>query len=391
MKENMLKNEQLLSKYASLDNDSIRLKPLNDDDIRPNYFRDIDRIIYSLSYSRYVDKTQVFSNIENDHISRRIIHVQLVSKIARTIGRALNLNEDLIEAIALGHDIGHVPFGHVGEKILNKISIKHGEGPFMHNVQSVRTMMYIDRNGKGNDLTIQVLDGILCHNGKFEQKKFQPISKTPQQFLNDYHSCLKDSHYLKRLVPMTLEGCVVRISDIIGYIGRDIEDAMRLGVITKSDLPKEIVAVLGDTNKKIVNTIILDIINNSYDKPYIELSATIFEAIIKLKKFNYAKIYSKANSKEDLDHFEKMFNSLFEAYLDDLKGNKNKTSIRKMFLDDMCDEYLENTTAERKVIDYIAGMTDDFFCLEYQSLYADLRQSKEKRLSKERINDTISL
>lgn len=393
MKDNMLKNEQLLSKYACLDKDSIRLKELKDNDIRPNYFRDIDRIIYSLSYSRYVDKTQVFSNIENDHISRRIIHVQLVSKIARTIGRALNLNEDLIEAIALGHDIGHVPFGHAGEKILNKISMKHGEGPFMHNAQSVRVMMELDRGGEGNNLTVQVLDGILCHNGEFEQKKYEPISKTPQHFLNDYHNCFKDSEYLKQLIPMTLEGCVVRISDIIGYIGRDVEDAIRLGVIDKFDLPKKVLNTLGDSNGKIVNTIILDVINNSYNKPYIELSEDIFQAIVTLKKFNYEKIYSKANTEEDLKKFEEMFNLLFETYLADLKKGENKTSIRRMFLNEMNGTYLEKTTDERKVIDYIAGMTDDFFCLEYQSLSNDsyLRQSKEKRLSKERINDTINL
>ena len=162
IKENMLKNELLLNKYASRNKDAIRLNKIIED-IRPSYYRDIDRIIHSLSYTRYSDKTQVFSNIENDNITKRIIHVQLVSKIARTIGRALNLNEDLIEAISLGHDIGHVPFGHVGEKILNDISLENNEGIFMHNIQSARTLMYIENNGKGSNLTIQVLDGILLN------------------------------------------------------------------------------------------------------------------------------------------------------------------------------------------------------------------------------------
>ena len=170
IKNNMLKYEKNLNKYASKDKDAIRLNPIKED-IRPNYFRDIDRIIHSLSYTRYSDKTQVFSNNENDHISRRIIHVQLVNKIARTIGRALKLNEDLIEAIALGHDLGHVPFGHTGERILNKISIENNEGIFMHNVQSVRTLMHIENKGLGRNITIQVLDGILCHNGEKLLKK----------------------------------------------------------------------------------------------------------------------------------------------------------------------------------------------------------------------------
>ena len=164
VKENMLKIESKLQEYATFDKDAIRMQEL-EYDIRPNYFRDIDRIIHSLSYSRYIDKTQVFSLKESDHITKRMIHVQLVSKIARTIGRALNLNEDLIEAIALGHDIGHVPFGHTGEAILNEITYKEEKRYFNHNVQSVRTLMMIENHGLGENLTIQTLDGILCHNG----------------------------------------------------------------------------------------------------------------------------------------------------------------------------------------------------------------------------------
>ena len=163
-KTNFLLKESNLSKYATKSCDAIRLQPISED-IRPNFFRDIDRIIHSLSYSRYSDKTQVFSYKENDHISKRMIHVQLVSKVARTIGRALNLNEDLIEAIALGHDIGHTPLGHEGEYILDEISQRELGETFAHNVQSVRHCMYVENKGQGLNLSIQVLDGIMCHNG----------------------------------------------------------------------------------------------------------------------------------------------------------------------------------------------------------------------------------
>ena len=365
IRKNILRSEEFLSEYATKDSDAIRLKKLNNIDFRPNYFRDTDRIIYSLSYGRYIDKTQVFSNVHNDHVSKRIIHVQFVSKIARTIARALKLNEDLIEAIALGHDIGHVPFGHVGERILNDISIKYNEGPFMHNAQSARTMMELDRKGIGNNLTIQVLDGILCHNGEFVQGKYYPKKKTIDDFLNDYHMCFKDQNYLKNLIPMTIEGCVVRISDIIGYLGRDIEDAVRLNLISIDDIPKDITSVLGKTNTEIINTIIFDIVENSYGKNHIELSDKIYKAIEKLKDFNYKNIYNKANSKEAIKKYEKMFNTLFETYLNDLDNNTRKTSIYKYFLDDMDEVYLNNNSNARKVIDYIAGMTDDYFTKEY--------------------------
>ena len=169
IKENLLKKEENLSKYACKSSDAIRLYP-KEEDIRPAFFHDIDTIIHSNSYARYMGKTQVYSFKNNDHISKRMLHVQLVSKIARTIGRCLNLNEDLIEAIGLGHDIGHTPIGHVGEKYLNEISMKELGIPFMHNLQSVRNYMYLEREGTGSNLTIQVLDGMMCHNGeKLEQ------------------------------------------------------------------------------------------------------------------------------------------------------------------------------------------------------------------------------
>ena len=180
--KNFLKKEENLSKYATKSSESIRLVE-EESDLRPAFFRDIDRIIHSLSYTRYSDKTQVFSYKENDHISKRMVHVQLVSKIARTIGRALNLNEDLIEAIALGHDIGHTPIGHEGEYILDEISQRELGESFAHNIQSVRHCMYVEKSGKGLNLSIQVLDGIMCHNGEMLSNKYIPMEKTKEDFL----------------------------------------------------------------------------------------------------------------------------------------------------------------------------------------------------------------
>ena len=363
LRETMLLHEKNLSPYATFDKDAIRLKSL-EEDIRPNYFRDTDRIIHSLSYTRYIDKTQVFTHAGDDNISKRIIHVQLVSKIARTIARALKLNEDLTEAIALGHDIGHVPFGHPGEYILNDISLKYTGECFAHNVEGVRELMVLEKNGQGINLSIQVLDGILCHNGEFVLGKYEPIKKTKEDFLNDYYACYKDEKYIKTLRPMTLEGCIVRISDLIGYLGRDIEDAIRLGLLDKNEVPKSISDVLGNTNSEIVNTIILDIISNSYEKPYIKLSDKVYKAIVELKKFNYENIYYKANSDEDLNHYKTIFNDLFTYYLKHI--DDNNSSINKVYLSSMSDEYLKETSPERKVIDYLAGMTDEYILKEYE-------------------------
>ena len=361
--KNMNRDNELV-KYACYNRDAKRLE-LEDDDFRPAFFRDIDRIIYSLSYTRYIDKTQVFSKTTNDNISKRMIHVQLVSKIARTIGRALNLNEDLIEAIALGHDIGHTPFGHVGEHILNDISLKHNEGYFNHNIQSVRTLKEIENHGLGYNITLQVLDGIMCHNGLLKKGKYYPQPKTEDLFIEQY----KDSYLnnnIKQYIPMTLEGCVVRISDIIGYIGRDIEDAIRLGVIDEKDIPKNITNILGNNNHDIVNTVVNDIINNSFNKPYISLSDGVYDAIVTLKKFNSQYIYNKANSDKQLKQYEIQFNKLFNYFLNDLKSNNYQSDIYVIFLNNMDKKYIKNNTKERIVIDYIAGMTDDFFISQYQ-------------------------
>lgn len=365
IKNTMHKKDEFLSPYASKNEEGLRLNQ-ESQDIRPNYFRDIDRIIYSLSYTRYIDKTQVFSHKENDHISKRMTHVQMVSKIARTIGRALSLNEDLIEAAALGHDLGHPPFGHTGEAILNKISLELGLGYFNHNIQSVRTLLKIENQGKGSNLCLQTLDAIMCHNGEIELAEYYPVSKDIETFLQEYNLSYQDNNIIKKLRPMTLEGCIVRVSDIIAYIGRDIEDAIRLGIITKDDIPQNIKKILGDNNRDIINTIILDIITNSYQKPYIKISPNIFTAIKELKKFNYENIYYKANTNEDINQYEMMFRKLIEVYYYQLQNNKEEEIIYQSYLNHMSKEYRQNNSNYRIIIDYIAGMTDDYFKKQYE-------------------------
>lgn len=372
--ENMLNHNKILSKYACLDSDAIYLHE-NKDDFRTPFFRDIDRIIYSLAFVRYSDKTQVFSFKENDHLTKRMIHIQYVAKIARTIGRALGLNEDLIEAAALGHDLGHTPFGHVGEAILNEISLENNEGYFNHNVHSVRLLMYIENYGKGLNITLQTLDAIMCHNGEFASQMYEVKKKSKEEFLSEYESCYKDKSAIKKLRPMTLEGAVVRISDLIAYLGRDIEDAKRMGLIDFSDIPLSIKENLGTSNREIVNTIVMDIINNSIGKDYIKLSDNVFKSIVELKKFNYENIYYKAYTEEEKDKLKLMLNTLFNKYMKDLENNNTDSNIIKSYLANMSDEYKNSNSNARIVIDYIAGMTDDYTLREYNN-YLNLAHTK---------------
>ena len=364
---NMQKHENTLSKYAYKSEDATYLSK-HKNDIRTSFFHDIDKIIYALSYIRYMDKTQVFSFDRNDHITKRMLHVQYVSKIARTIGRALNLNEDLIEAIALGHDLGHVPFGHVGESILSEISYKNGCGYFNHNIHSVRMLMNIENYGKGLNISVEVLDGIMCHNGEIAAEIYHPnFKKNQKEFLDEYNNSYHNKD-TSNLISKTLEGCVVRISDLIAYLGRDIEDAIRMKLIKEEDIPDSIKNILGIKNKDIVNTFILDIINNSLDKPYIKLSKDVFEALEALKSFNYQNIYNKVSSKEKYLKYQEMFNSLFNKYLNDLNNNNEDSLIFKSYLNNMDKTYYDNNSKERIVIDYIAGMTDDYFIKQYNKI-----------------------
>ena len=368
-KSNFLNKESTLSEFATSSSKAIRL--INEDisnEIRPPFFHDIDRIIYSLSYTRYLDKTQVFTDSGNDNISKRITHVQFVSKVARTIGRALNLNEDLIEAIALGHDIGHTPLGHSGEAMLNEISLRELGEYFAHNIESVRDLMFIENNGEGLNLTIQVYDGIMCHNGEILEPIYRPQEKDIEEFLREYNLAYKDLQTSKKFRPMTLEGCVVRISDIIGYIGRDIEDAIMIGLIKREDIPKTISSVLGSTNREIINNIIMDIINNSLNKPYIKLSEKVFKAIFELKRFNYEHIYKYSLTEKKRAYYKEGMNRLFKNYLTDIKNNNKNSEIYTVFLNNQSSKYNKNTSEKRKVIDFIAGMTDDYFIKKIDNL-----------------------
>ena len=364
-KKNFYSKEYLLASYATKSIEAIRLKD-EVDDIRPAYFHDIDRIIHSLSYTRYMDKTQVFTRSDNDHISKRITHVQLVSKIARTIGRALNLNEDLIEAIALGHDIGHTPLGHEGEALLNEISVRELGEVFAHNIQSVRHLMEVEKEGNGLNLSIQVLDGIMCHNGEMLSRVYKPQKKSLEEFLMEYNESYKDLIKSKKNRPMTIEGCVVRISDIIGYIGRDIEDAVMIGKIERESIPVNITSVLGNTNREIVNTIIMDIIENSMNKDYIEMSESVFKALIELKKFNYKNIYNFSLTTSEKEYYKVGMNKIFNSYLEAILNNDKDNIIFTTFLNNQSDNYNEKTGAKRKVIDFIAGMTDEMFLREIE-------------------------
>lgn len=362
-----LNGDVLMNNLACKNEDAIYFEKI-DKDFRLPFSRDIDRILYSLSFQRYMDKTQVFSFKENDHLTKRMIHVLYVSKIARTIGRALDLNEDLIEAGALGHDLGHTPFGHVGEAILNKISLNAGCGYFNHNVHSVRLLMNIENYGCGKNITLQTLDAILCHNGEIVEGLYKPKNKTKKEFLEEYKNTYLDKDACKKLTPMTLEGCVVRISDLIAYLGRDIDDAVRMKLLTWDDVPSKITNILGKSNRDIVNTLINDVIKESKGKAYIKLSNSVFEAIKDLKDFNYENIYYKAYTKEEKKELENMLNTLYDTYINDLNTNNKDSNIIKSYLNNMSEEYKSNNSKERIVIDYIAGMTDDYTLKEYNKI-----------------------
>lgn len=358
------KKEKLLSPYACRSKDAIRKDKIVED-IRPAFSRDTDRIIHTLSYSRYMDKTQVYTSSGNDNISTRMTHVQFVSRASRTIARALNLNEDLCEAISLGHDIGHTPFGHTGEHILNKISKEYLGYSFLHNLNSVRVLTCIENGGIGCNLTLQVLDGIMCHNGEMINQKYYPHNKDFKKFWEDYNRCMEDEEYIKNVRPMSLEGCVVRISDIIGYIGKDIDDAVRLNKFDVEKLDTDIAKELGTTNSMIMNNIILDIVGESYNKPYIQMSEKMHDMIIRLKKFNYKNIYSKANNEENLKYFSDVFYSLFKVYLKQLNKYEQDSDIFRLFLDDMTNNYAKDTKKEQIIIDYMSLMTDSFIINQY--------------------------
>jgi dGTPase len=359
------KHESLLSPYATRSADAMRRYNRKPDDIRTPYSRDADRIIHTRAYTRYIDKTQVFYLVENDHITHRVIHVQLVSKIARTIGRSLRLNEDLIEAIALGHDIGHIPYGHFGERCLSDLCSKYAIGPFYHNVQSVRSLDRIE----DCDLTMQVLDGILCHNGESDDIR---ISPQPCRNWEEFDRKVGDSSRGIRIQPpMTLEGCVVKFAETIAFIGRDLQDAHEVGLIdTGTPLPKECAEVLGDTNSEIIDTLIYDLLENSdtVDEQYLSYSDRVEKALIQLRNFSRIHIYENRKLTSEQDKIRQMFATLFARYLEDIQRKDTRTKIFTDFISSgwTSRNYLETAKPAELVRDFIAGMTDRYFAKRYE-------------------------
>jgi dGTPase len=327
---------------------------------RQSFAADSDRILNSLAFTRYIDKTQVFSLIQNDHLTHRVIHVQLVSRIARTIGRYLGLNEDLIEAASLGHDIGHPPFGHDGERFLSRLTHKHGIGYFHHNLQSIQLLDKIEKDGRGWNLTLQTMDSIICHNGEVHSKKLIPQQNRSFTDFDQMMKNMKKKQFCDA-IPMTMEGCVVRMADTISYIGRDFEDAIRLGLIKRKDLPDICTNRLGKTNGTIVFNLVTDLISNSLNKPFIGFSKEIATALKKLKAFNYKNIYKNPVIKNHLSSIEDIFNFLFEKYLEHLEKENKNTDIFSKFLNGMSVKYMEKSSSPEIVRDYISGMTDSYF------------------------------
>ncbi|WDP89182.1 MAG: HD domain-containing protein [Desulfobacter sp.] len=335
-------------------------EPRSHTDYRLAFSADADRILNSMAFSRYPDKTQVFSLINNDHLTHRVLHVQMVSRVARTIGRYLGLNTDLIEAASLGHDIGHPPFGHDGERFLSRLTQANGAGSFHHNIQSLQFLDRIERGGKGWNLTLQTMDAILCHNGEVHARQIRPESRSGFQALDDLTAALK-SGKKKDALPMTLEGCVVRMADTISYIGRDLEDAVRLKLVTRDQVPRPCAELLGTTQGTIVFNLVTDIIRTSLDREFIGFSPKISTALEKLKRFNYEFIYQNPVIKGHLTGIEDIFKYLFDRYLTDLEKENRESVIFTEFLEGLDQGYRNNHSAGEIVRDFIAGMTDSYF------------------------------
>lgn len=317
--------KEYLSKYASLSMESLgRDVPEPQCDIRTVYQRDRDRILHSKSFRRLKHKTQVFLEPEGDHYRTRLTHTLEVAQNARTIARALQLNEDLTEAMALGHDLGHTPFGHAGERTLNEISTKG----FHHNEQSIRVVEILEKKGLGLNLTKEVRDGILNHQTK----------------------CM----------PKTLEGKIIRLSDKIAYVNHDIDDAIRAEILREDDLPKEYTEVLGHSVRSRINTMIHDIIQSSEGKNDICMSPDVENAVIGLRNYMYQNVYANPVAKSEEVKAQKMISELFYSYMDHIE-----------FLPEEYIDLIENKGEDKEqvVCDYIAGMTDRYAVYSFQQIF----------------------
>lgn len=360
--------------YAFSNEDVLRRNMSHDKNklLRPAFVRDCEKIMHLPMYNRYADKTQVFSLYKNDDISRRSSHVQLVSRIARNIGSLLGLNTDLIESISLGHDIGHTPFGHAGERKLNELYFGSTGRYFNHNVHSVRVLDKIFPQ----NLSMQTLDGILCHNGEMELEKYMPRKYADFKIFDEkVEECYKDMDANRRLVPATLEACVMRISDIIAYLGKDRQDAQKLGLFEKK--PDFFGGKIGNTNAEIINNMIVNIVENSYGKNYLKMDKDYFEAFSQGKKENYEMIYGNVKvGKVYEEEINPMMEEIYLRLLKDAKSHNKESVLYKhhiAYVKKMTGYYsdvdYEENTPDDIVVDYIASMTDDYFVDLYKYLF----------------------
>lgn len=362
--------DKYLSPYATKNCEARRERETSHP-FRGPYSRDRDHILYSGSFRRYTGKTQViyFATSFDEQLSNRSIHTLQVSQIARTIGKALKLNLDLIEAIALGHDLGHAPFGHDGEEILQEICQEKNIGLFFHNVHGLRIVDKLANSCKGMNLTFQVKDGILSHDGEINERYLKPNRHKTEADLMDY--CQKKSQGKQvHIVPATLEGCVVRMSDAISYVGQDFEDAIRIGILKKNELPEIIRRELGETNTDIINSLVTDIIINSHNRDEMIYSSNIVERFFELKQFNTERIYKNSELKAEKTELETSFKYLFEKFLSDLIRGKEDSLIFKEWIfnrgKNKGADYVSSYLPEQIVVDYIASMTDRYFYNTYK-------------------------
>lgn len=356
-----------LSSYATPNTMAVRRNAYkNDDLLRSEFGIDIDKILHNALYNRYVDKTQVFSFYKNDDITRRALHVQLVARIAKIIGQALELNLDLIEAIALGHDIGHTPFGHKGEAFLNELYHQYTNRYFNHNVHSVRSLMIVT----GSNLTMQTYDGILCHCGEKVFDEYRPNEiKTFDEFMIMFERCYTEKGYIETLRPSTLEGCVVRISDMIAYLAKDRQDATKANLWKLKDFEDN--TVLGNSNIKLVDNIIKNIVKNSMGKPYLKIDRSVYNEMNHIKDENNKKIYSDERVNQPYyEIIQPMMKKIYEKMRNDFENRNYNSPIFQHHLNHpiLGNCYRRNgadrrivARADDVVVDYIASMTDDYF------------------------------
>ena len=334
-------------------------------DHRLPYKRDVDRIVHSKAYARYIDKTQVAYLIENDHITHRGLHVQLVANFARGIAEILRLNLDLVEAIALGHDVGHPPFGHEGEGYLSELTQEFEGRQFAHPHQSCRLFTKIEPLNLG----LAVYDGFLCHDGGMRSTRLEPrFGKTWEDHFSDLETKLNDPE--ETIIPATLEGCLVKLCDTMSYLGKDIEDAISLGIITREDVPQ---TMLGNSNREILKALACDIIAQSFEKDYIAISEESYEALKTLRKFNFERIYEYPSLKKESFKVKRSYRILFEFLLQDFENQQENSYLFCNFIKNKPEPYLMDSNPVQKVADFIAGMTDSFFIRTLEKVFVPTR------------------